>query len=64
MDDKFNVDLLGVDDDWDLEVCLDFVGIPEHDFWLDDLCLEVEGLLVEGFFLFPSMQHQYQRSAF
>ena len=58
MDDKVDGVLLGVDDDGDLEDWPDFVGVLECDFWSGDLCLEVKGLLVEGFFLFLLTQHQ------
>jgi len=58
VDDKVEAVLLGVDDDGDLEVWPDVAGIPEYDFWLGDLCSEVKGLLVEGFFLFSSTRRQ------
>jgi len=54
MDDKGEAVLLGVDDDGNLEGWPDLAGILEYDFWSGDLCLEVEGLLLEGFFLFSS----------
>ena len=58
VDDEVEAGLLGVDDDRGLEDWPDFAGVPEYDFWSGDLCSEVEGLLVEGFFLFLSTQHQ------
>ena len=58
VDDKVDRVLLGVDDDGDLEDWPDLAGVPEYDFWSGDFCLEVEGLLVEGFFLFSSTRCQ------
>ena len=58
VDDKGEAVLLGVDNDGNLEGWPDLAGVPEYDFWSGDLCSEVEGLLVEGFFLFSSTRRQ------
>jgi len=58
VDDEVDRVLLGVDDDGNLEGWPDLAGVPECDFWSGDLCSEVEGLLVEGFFLFSLTQRQ------
>jgi len=58
MDDKVDRVLLGVDDDGDLEDWPDLAGVLEYDFWSGELCSEVKGLLLEGFFLFLSTQRQ------
>ena len=54
VDDKFDEVLLGVEEVCNLEVWLDLLSVLDWDFWLDVLCSEVKGLLVEGFFLFSS----------
>jgi len=58
VDDKVDRVLLGVDDDGNLEGWPDLAGVPECDFWSGNLCSEVEGLLLEGFFLFSSTRCQ------